>query len=432
MKRMYVVMVCITMLFSVRLQGQETITLIQCYKWTKENYPMIRQYDLIRRAEQYNLANAAKGWLPQIGVNAKATYQSDVTKIPWDADAFSSIIPGFEMPVLSKDQYQVVAEVNQPIWDGGMIRYSKELTRAQATADKEQLDSDLYALNQRVNQVYFGSLLQDELLRQNELLQGELHVNIDRVEAMIANGVANQSDKESLEVELLNAIQQEIELTASRTAYRQMLSVLTGKEITEETVLLPPPLPVELSGRINRPELKAFEARSNLLEIQNLQLKAGIMPNFGVFVQGGYGKPGLNMFENSFEPFYTVGVRMSWNIANFYTLRNDRRKIETNRLAVDLQRESFLFNTELDMVQQNTDIRKMTELIKSDQEIIRLRTSIKEAAEVKLENGVISVTDLIREINAEDQAKQAGATHRIQQLMSVYNYLYTTNNNESL
>lgn len=432
MKRMHVVMVCITMLFSVRLQGQEMITLMQCYEWTKENYPMIRQYDLIRRTEQYNLANAAKGWLPQIGVNAKATYQSDVTKIPWDADAFSSIIPGFEIPVLSKDQYQVVAEVNQPIWDGGMIRYSKELTRAQATADKEQLDSDLYALNQRVNQVYFGSLLQDELLRQNELLQGELHVNIDRVEAMIANGVANQSDKESLEVELLNAIQQEIELTASRTAYRQMLSVLTGKEITEETVLLPPPLPVELSGRINRPELKAFEARSNLLEIQNLQLKAGIMPNFGVFVQGGYGRPGLNMFENSFEPFYIVGVQMSWNIANFYTLRNDRRKIETNRLAVDLQRESFLFNTELDMVQQNTEIREMTELIKSDQEIIRLRTSIKEAAEVKLENGVISVTDLIREINAEDQAKQAGATHRIQQLMSVYNYLYTTNNNESL
>ncbi|MCC8199210.1 MAG: TolC family protein [Tannerellaceae bacterium] len=432
MKRIYVVMVCITMLFSVRLQGQETITLIQCYEWTKENYPMIRQYDLIRRTEQYNLANAAKGWLPQIGVNAKATYQSDVTKIPWDADTFSSIIPGFEMPVLSKDQYQVIAEVNQPIWDGGMIRYSKELTRAQATADKKQLDSDLYALNQRVNQVYFGSLLQDELLRQNELLQGELHVNIDRIEAMIANGVANQSDKESLEVELLNAIQQEIELTASRTAYRQMLGVLTGKAITEETVLLPPPLPVELSGKINRPELKAFEARSNLLEIQNLQLKAGIMPNFGVFVQGGYGKPGLNMFENSFEPFYIAGVRMSWNIANFYTLRNDRRKIETNRLAVDLQRESFLFNTELDMVQQNTDIRKMTELIKSDQEIIRLRTSIKEAAEVKLENGVISVTDLIREINAEDQAKQAGATHRIQQLMSVYNYLYTTNNNESL
>ncbi|MCC8133932.1 MAG: TolC family protein [Tannerellaceae bacterium] len=432
MKRMHVVIVCITMLFSVRLQGQEMITLMQCYEWTKENYPMIRQYDLIRRTEQYNLANAAKGWLPQIGVNAKATYQSDVTKIPWDADAFSSIIPGFEIPVLSKDQYQVVAEVNQPIWDGGMIRYSKELTRAQATADKEQLDSDLYALNQRVNQVYFGSLLQDELLRQNELLQGELHVNIDRVEAMIANGVANQSDKESLEVELLNAIQQEIELTASRTAYRQMLSVLTGKEITEETVLLPPPLPVELSGRINRPELKAFEARSNLLEIQNLQLKAGIMPNFGVFVQGGYGRPGLNMFENSFEPFYIVGVQMSWNIANFYTLRNDRRKIETNRLAVDLQRESFLFNTELDMVQQNTEIREITELIKSDQEIIRLRTSIKEAAEVKLENGVISVTDLIREINAEDQAKQAGATHRIQQLMSVYNYLYTTNNNESL
>lgn len=166
------------------------------------NYPQIRQYGLIEQTERYNLSNAAKGWMPQLSVNAKATYQSDVTKLPFDADKLSAIIPGIEIPTLSKDQYQVVAEVNQTIWDGGVIRSTRQLTEAQATADREQLNSDLYTLNDRVNQLYFGCLLQDELIRQNGLLQKELQINIDRISAMMENGVANQSDRESMEVEL--------------------------------------------------------------------------------------------------------------------------------------------------------------------------------------------------------------------------------------
>lgn len=113
------------------------------------NYPQIRQYGLIEQTERYNLSNAAKGWMPQLSVNAKATYQSDVTKLPFDADKLSAIIPGIEIPTLSKDQYQVVAEVNQTIWDGGVIRSTRQLTEAQATADREQLNSDLYTLNDR-------------------------------------------------------------------------------------------------------------------------------------------------------------------------------------------------------------------------------------------------------------------------------------------
>ena len=223
-KRLVLVLLC-----SPLVQGagaQEKVTLSQCYEWARANYPQVRQYRLIEQTEQYNLSNAAKGWLPQLAVNAKATYQSDVTKLPFDADKLSAIIPGIEIPTLSKDQYQVVAEVNQTIWDGGVIRSTRRLTEAQATADREQLNSDLYILNDRVNQLYFGCLLQDELIRQNGLLQKELQINIDRISAMMENGVANQSDRESMEVELLNARQKEIELKAARSAYGKMLAAL--------------------------------------------------------------------------------------------------------------------------------------------------------------------------------------------------------------
>ena len=359
--------------------AQEHITLGECYEWAHANYPQIHQYGLIEQTEQYNLSNAAKGWLPQLSVNAKATYQSDVTKLPFDADKLSAIIPGIEIPTLSKDQYQVVAEVNQTIWDGGVIRSARRLTEAQATADREQLNSNLYALNDRVNQLYFGCLLQDELIRQNGLLQKELQLNIDRISAMMENGVANLSDRESMEVELLNARQKAIELKAARSAYGKMLAALIGRPDGGAFVLEVPSLPEapSLSPVISRPELRALDAQSELLELQNKQLTAGLMPRIGAFFQGGYGRPGLNMLEDSFNPFYIAGVRLSWNMGKLYTLKNDRRKIATDRRAVEVERETFLFNTRLQLTQQNTEIRKMTELMKADDEIIRLRSSIK-------------------------------------------------------
>ncbi|MDL2277273.1 TolC family protein [Parabacteroides sp. OttesenSCG-928-G07] len=408
--------------------GQESVSLTQCREWAHENYPQIRQYGLIDQTEQYNLSNAGKSWLPQLAIQAKATYQSDVTKLPFDGDKISALIPGFEVPVVSKDQYQVVAELNQTIWDGGMISSARQLTKAEATVNREQLENDLYTINDRVNQLYFGCLLQDELISQNKLLQKELQINIDRITAMMHNGVANLSDRESLEVELLNAKQRETELKAGRTAYRQMLSVLTGRSL-EGTVLLTPALPEQLlSTNINRPELRVLDAQSRLIETQNKQINANLMPRIGAFVQGGYGRPGLNMLEDSFNPFYIAGIRLSWNIGNLYTIKNDRRKIETSLRSVDIRRETFLFNTQLTLLQQQTEINKMKELILSDEEIIRLRGNIKKAAEAKLENGIIAVSDLIREINAEDMAKQVGTAHRIQHLMAIYNLLYTTNN----
>ena len=208
-----------------------------------------------------------------------------------------------------------------------------------------------------------------------------------------------------------------------------MLSALIGKPYDKDRILEVPAVPGNpLSAEINRPELKALDAKSHLLDIQNKQITSGLMPRIGAFVQGGYGRPGLNMLEDNFNPYYVAGVRLSWNMGKLYTLKNDRRKVSTNMQQIEVQRETFLFNTSLQLMQQNTEIQKIADLMKADDEIIRLRTSIKNAAEVKLANGVISVTDLIREINSEDLAKQAAAAHRIQHLNAVYNYMYTTNN----
>lgn len=427
MKRIYLVWFACLYGFASNLCAQPAVTLDQCQAWARANYPEIRRYGLIAQTEQYTLSNAAKSWFPQLAVSAKASYQSDVTRLPFDGEKIAALIPGFSVPTLSKDQYQVVAEVNQTLWDGGLIHASRQRSRAEAEADRRQLESDLYTLNDRVNQLYFGCLLQDALLSQNALLQEDWQVNLDRIDAMITNGVANQSDRESMEVELLNTRQKEIELRACRAAYFRMLETLTGKSLAQSRLETPAWAGEPLPDTIDRPQLRVFDARNTLLDVQNKQLTAGIRPLLSAFVQGGYGRPGLDMLDDSFQPFYVAGLRLTWNLGKLYTLKNDRKKIGVQNRAVEVGRETFLFNTRLEMLREQMEIRKYTDLIQGDEAIVSLRVSIRKAAEVKLENGTISVTDLIREIHAEDLAREAASTRRIQQLQAIYNYRYTTN-----
>lgn len=417
-----ILLLCLGLLLGSVVFAQQQISIDQCYELARKNYPLIRRQGLIGQSEQYNLSNAGRGYLPLLSVNAKATYQSDVTELPVK-------LPGVTIPTLNKDQYQVVAELNQPLWDGGRIRSQKKVVKAASRSDEQQLEVDLYTINDRVNQLYFGILLFEEQLRLNELLQSDLQVNVKKINAMIDNGVANLSDAESMAVELLDARQQAIEIGAGRTAYLQMLSALIGQPLHEATALeLPVTVADSLSQEINRPELKFFDLQTDWVQTQSSQLTAGVMPTLGLFAQGGYGRPGLNMLKDEFSPFWVGGIRLSWSMGGLYTLKNDRRKLKIRGDEIGVQREVFLFNTRLLQTQQNNEIQKVKQLIGRDDEIVLLRTRIKQAGEQQLVNGVISVTDLIRDINAESRARQTRALHQVQEQMAIYNYKYITNN----
>ena len=423
MRRRGLLVVALCLLEIGLCAGQASLSLTECYALARANYPLIKRMDLIGRLESYSLDNAAKAWLPQVNVSAQASYQSDVTKLPFDQEKISALIPGFEIPVLDKDQYRAVAEVNQMIWDGGGTRATKAVVRAEAEVSKSQLENDLYLLNDRVNQLYFGCLLQDELLEQNRLLLADLEVNLARVEAMERNGVANRSDWESLRVAQLEARQQRVGIEASRVAFRRMLAELIG--LSADSLRLETPADLGLlSMTVARPELRYFEALENLSQTRERQLTAGWMPRVGAFVQGGYGRPGLDMLDVDFAAYYVAGIRLTWNLGKLYTLANDRRKLATERREIEARRETFLLNTRLDLLNRQEEIRRLSEQLRDDEEIIELRTSVKEAAEAKLQNGVISVADLIREINAVDQARQAEAIRRLRRLMAIYDYIY--------
>ncbi|WP_165042305.1 TolC family protein [Dysgonomonas sp. ZJ709] len=422
MKRNMFIIACVFAVPLVVSAQNTALTLEMCHQKSKENYPLIKRYELIEKSKNYNLENASKGYLPQVSLSAKASYQSEVTAVPIS-------VPGVDIPRISKDQYLATLDVTQTIWDGGVIRSKKEVTKTSAQADQKQLDVDMYAINDRVNQLYFGVLLLDEKLKQNSLLQEELQRNYNLITSYIQNGVANQSDLDEIKIEQLKAIQNQGQLQLSRKSYMNMLAILLGESFGEGTALQKPSSnDLLIPSQIKRPELELFDTQLNNLESQKKMIKTTYMPKLGLFVTGGYGRPGLNMLEDEFSPYYIGGIRLSWNFGSLYTQKNDRRLIEISQNNVLAQRETFLFNTNIETTQENNEIKKNRDLLKYDDEIILLRSNVKKATEVKVANGISTITDLLRDVNAEDMAKQDRIQHETELLLSIYNLKFTTNN----
>lgn len=407
-------------LIIISYASAQTVTLDECYQMAKQHYPLIKQYALIEKAKDYSIANAQKGYLPQFNVAGQATYQSDVTQVPIS-------LPNADIPVISKDQYRLYGEVLQSVTDLFTVKDQKEYIHTNSEIETQKTAIELYKLRERINNVYFGILLIGAQIQQTELLKKDIQSGIEKTSIAIANGVALKSTADNLKAELLKTNQRIIELKATHKGYADMLSLFIGKPV-DENIILEKPHQQTVSTTINRPELRLFDLQKQSFDVQNKLLTAKNLPRVSLFFQGGLGRPGLNMLDNELQGYYIGGLRLNWNITGFYTYKNEKKMLTLNQSAIDIQRETFLFNTHLTLKQQNADITKMQELIEADKSIITLRENVKNITQNQLTYGTATTNDYLIAVNAEDQAKQSLILHEIQLLMAEYNAQTTSGN----
>ena len=391
----------------------QEITLDDCYNLAKKNYPLVKQQELIITSKEYTVQNANRAYLPQVSINGQATYQSAVTALPIK-------LPGVTVPELSKDQYRIYGEVNQFLYDGGMTSAQKKIAESSANLETQKMEAELYKLRERINQIYFGILLLDEQHKQLSLLMSDLDANLKRVDAAVQNGAALKSNAQVIQAELLKAKQRETELLASKKLYLDMLSLFTGTKYNETTKLQRPVL-VTSSGSVHRPELSVLDLQASHLQLQTGMIRAKSLPKVSLFLQAGYGRPALNMLSNTFESYYIGGLRLNWSLTGLYTLKNEKSIIEINKRNLEIQKEIFVFNTGFNLSQQNSETTRLNELLKTDDEIVALRSSISKSYSAQLENGVLNSADYLRERNAEEQARENKVLHEIQLLLAAYN-----------
>lgn len=404
-------------------------SLDECRRLAREHYPEIRQYDLIAQTEQYNLSNAARAWIPQVALSGQATYQSATPTYP---EAFKTILQanGIEMAGIHRDQYKVSIDVSQHIWDGGKSRADKAIAKAEAEEQRSRVDVSLYDLQSRVDNLYFGILLLDERKAQTEVLIELLASNLARLQTYYKNGVAMQADVDAVEAELLAARQTLGQVESSRASYRRMLEIFIGQPLASDN--LERPAMQQLQSRtLARPELALFDAQESILTAQRKAINVSLMPRFSAFAQVYYGYPGLDMFKSMVSSDWSfnaiAGVRMLWNIGAFYTKRNNLEKLNAAQKQIAVQRDVFLFNTEMQTTQDDGEIARLRQAITDDSRIVELRRRVRMAAESQLKNGVIDATDLLRKISDETAAALARSTHEIELLQSIYRLKTTLN-----
>ena len=394
--------------------AQEALTLEDCYRLARDHYPTIQKLDLIAKSEDYTLANANKAYLPQISITGQASYQSETIDF---SQSIGRLPLPITLPTVSKDQYKVVGEVSQLLYNGGATRTQKQLAQAQSAVQKQTIEVQLHALKQRISNLYFGILLIEAQLGQNHLNTETLQSQLQKAEVALRNGTILPSSVAELKAELLRLAMQRTEYEATKEMYLKMLSTFIGKDLPFDTALQRPQ-PRVLSRSNHRPELRGFDLQQKVLDAQERLLTSEYLPKIGLFFQGAYGRPTLNIIKNEFDWYYITGVRLQWNLSPLYSLSNKKQLLRLQGESLLADRKAFLMSTELDLIQQDTQLSKFQRLMEQDKESADLRQSVAKAAEVQLDNGVITTHEYLQKVNAWHLAQQTLLLHEIQLLQA--------------
>lgn len=416
------------MLLSVSADAQ--LTLDECQQMASDNYPLLQKYDLVRQTTEYTIKNIQRGYWPQLSLGGQVSYQSEVTDLP---DVLSHLLSESSLNYkgMAKDQYQIALDLNQVIWDGGHIKARRDLAASDAEVQVAQADVEMYAIRSRVNELFFGILLLDEKIRLNETLQTLLLDNCRMLETRKMHGTAMESDVDVMRAEYLEARQDLTALRSMRKSYRQMLAIFIGKDTASVINLQKPAASLPQTFDNRRPELNLYAMQMQQTEAQSRLLNVGLRPKLSLFSQGVYGYPGYDMFDSMFDHDLKlngiVGIRFSWNIGRLYTFKTDKHKLELTRKQIETAREIFLFNNNLQSVRERETVNQYHQMMEEDSDIIRLRTSVRQAAEAKLQHGVIGVNDLLQEITKENRARIDHSLHEMEMLKNIYELKHTIN-----
>ena len=391
-------------------------TLGECIGWAYDNYPQIKEMSLIEMTKGIDLKNAAYAWLPHLNISGKATWQSEVVEMPMD-------IPGMDINI-PHDQYGLTAEFTQQLWDGGTSRSQKELAEAGAEVKKTQLETNLWSIRSRVQNVFLGIILIDKQLELNRLLRESLERSSEEVKSRMEAGVALPSDLDQVSVNILSCLQQRASLDADRKSYVKILGLLTGRDMTDVELAVPQDAVnyVDDGARDfeTRPEMAFYAAQLKQNEFQRRQLNTLISPKLNLSLQGGYGRPGMNMLSGDFSGYFVAGLKLQWNIGALYTRGLDKRRVNADAQKIDLTRKSFILNSSVEAEQKNNAILKARDVLEKDSEIIGLRQRIRASGENQYREGTIKMNDYLSMLDEEYKAKANESMHEVQLMMAVY------------
>ncbi|MDD4224915.1 MAG: TolC family protein [Mariniphaga sp.] len=387
--------------------SQQEIFLEDCYAHARENYPNLQQEVIWQQITAFKKENLITTRLPQVNLNLQATYQSDVPGLDIP-------IPNISIPKVSNDQYKAYIEFTQTIWDGGITSASTRLEDAILQSNLNQLEVELFRLNEQVSQTFFTILA---VQKQQEVLQAQQKVITEKTkaaESAIKSGILEPSALLELRAEMLNLTQNKIQLDKIETASVQVLSILTGLTIAQDAIFTFQELNISIPAFLNRPEIQLFSSQVSHLDNQLDWLNKTRNPKLFGFGQAGYGRPGLNLLQDEFTSYYLVGLGLSWNIFDWRKTSRQKNVVQLQQEMIKKQEETFIQQIQILLTHQREQILKLESMLKTDLEMVALRSEIAAKSASKLYHETITTADYIRDLQAETVARLNHELHKIQ------------------
>ncbi|MGQ8338784.1 TolC family protein [Sunxiuqinia sp. A32] len=395
--------------------AQEPVSLEQCQEWARTYHPLLKQKELYQKMTELKLENNETNYLPKVDLNAQATYQSDVTKV-------GISLPNVNIPEQSKDQYKMYLDVKQNIWDGGLTKANAILEKAREETNLQGVEVELYKVKEQVNSLFFSSFLIQQNLELLSKKQETLQTRKVQIESAVKNGVLLSSELDQILAELVKVTQQQVELESHQETVLAALGILTGKNVDDLRNLEINSLNINIDSELKRPELNLFETQNDLLAASSDLLQKKRNPKLFGFGQAGYGRPGLNMLSNEFDTYALVGVGLNWTVFDWKNNQREREIIQLQQQLVNTQEQQFERNITIALDSEYRKLEKLEKILESDRELIELQTRITASSASKLENGTITSSDYIQDLNAEMAARITFETHKVQAEAAKINY----------
>jgi len=399
---MIILTVLVSFLNFLQPSASDSLSLQACYQLAQKNYPTAKKIELQQKITELNTRVVNTRYFPQIKLNGKATYQSEVTSI------------GAKGPSLSKDQYQLGLNVTEPIYSGGAIGIQKKLEQAKGRQEVNSVYVDLHKLREQVNQVYFGILLSQKQSQTEELLMKNLRQQLQTVRSQVKNGALLPSQAHVLKAELIKANQDSAEIQSNIQAGYQVLGELIGKDVSTDIDLSLPNVNPNLTGSIQRPEYDLFQSTKHTLDYQKQLIQAGKYPKLAAFGSAAYGRPGYNFLNNDFHDFYIVGLKLSWNFWDWSNASDKQMALTIQQQTVEQNKKAFTRQVQAALDRIRAQIASLKQNIDRDSDIIDLREQVVQETASQLKNGVVTATEYVTVLTKANQAKLALEIHKVQ------------------
>lgn len=407
MRRLLPIIILFGILMPAR--AQKTLSLSDCRKSAMDKTGLTELREINRETGEVDKKLIVRPFLPEVNAYAHGSYQSDAPNI----QEMINFNLGIDPP--SKWQYHAGIGVSQTLYKGGSLGLKKGLNEVEHALEANELDKEEIILESRVDEIYLSLLL---AVKQEEILSSQaerLQHRLDDATKAYESGYLYRKDILPLETKMVELEGKTNAAKAQGQALRKALGALTGMEIGEKDILLPPDEEL-LSEPKDDPAFGRLELEEKKIELGKKMAVSAALPRLEAFGTLGYGQWPLNILRSEPDVYGIVGLSLVVPVSGWMDVGKRKRILEGKRQMIDIKRNNLLREQESALANLDGEIERYTSLADGSRSAVEKYESLADEMKSLSERGEVPVSDYTAALDQLSAAKLEAEAYEIMKM----------------